>query len=465
MEPIKFFTFKSPIDIPEIGALVASYLSLDDAVACSLVCKAWSENFMSRIWHTVDFDSYNFEDVTHDVISRHGKHIRVVKYLSQCWKAVLLQDPCVKNLISIDVGIKSPELRLYGTDLIRRNRDTITELELDGTDLLTRTDYDCAGALIPSSGGASCLVKLVLRGLSMTQYSFSTLLSICPMLKSVALDECVFFESRGATLFRHPNVEILDASIPQLFEERYPSSSLLVHFPNLRKWETANLGRDMSDKAESIQKDISKCCPGIVSIRFACSTETTIQGVLSVTSQPLEGIEIYSGMITPRVIGGILFHKGTLLRLQAEVYGMEEWNNYDDILDTEDLNALNWMLQLIPMTCSHLQVLSLPLVEMDMDVVERMPWTCMDLKELYIRVQGLDNKESILAVVKRWRLVQKERMKVAAVATSDSTAAIEAGNTAAEIWDPALIESRVMRHLLQFKKLTTLWLGYKTWRV
>ncbi|KAF9169247.1 hypothetical protein BGX21_010747 [Mortierella sp. AD011] len=117
------------------------------------------------------------------------------------------------------------------------------------------------------------------------------------------------------------------------------------------------------------------------------------------------------------------------------------------------------------MTCSRLQVLSLPLVEMDMDIVERMPWTCLDLKELYFRVQGLDNEESILAVVKRWQLVQKERMKVAAVATSDSTAATEAENTAAEIWDPASIESRVMRHVLQFKKLTTLSLGYKTWRV
>ncbi|KAF9353275.1 hypothetical protein BGX26_008966 [Mortierella sp. AD094] len=440
MEPIKSTTVKTPLDISEIRASVAWYLSLGDAVACSLVCKAWSEDFMPRIWYTFDFGIYKFFDVDPDTISQRGKHIRVVSLLTRDWEAALLQDPCVRNLISIDVEILEPEVSSCVTDLVRRNRNTITELQIDGGLYAgTTTVFDCAGALISSSA----------------------------TLSSITTSGCKFLESRGATFFQHLNVESLDASISQVLDaySSHPSTSLLIHFPNLKRWSTSKNKRDLSDAdADSIQKDLSKYCPGVVSIRSIDSSGYIIQNLLSVIFQSLEDIGFIYEMVTPDVVGSILFHKGTLLRFDFVDIDLDERQRDDEIFDMDDSfskSGSGWMLQMIPMTCSRLQVLNFSQHEMDMDVVERMPWMCMELKELHVRVRGLNTKGTILAVMERWRLMQKESKKLA---TSDSTATTEAGNTATETENTASIENRVIRHLLQFKKLTTLWLGYKTWR-
>ncbi|KAG0024288.1 hypothetical protein BGZ80_004528 [Entomortierella chlamydospora] len=84
---------EAALDIPEIRNLVGRFLTVNDAISCVRVCKAWSRDFVSLIWNSIDFNTHtSFEKLDSNVVFKNGNHIRVVKDLgTQPQLDVLLQ--------------------------------------------------------------------------------------------------------------------------------------------------------------------------------------------------------------------------------------------------------------------------------------------------------------------------------------------------------------------------------------
>ncbi|KAF9169246.1 hypothetical protein BGX21_010746 [Mortierella sp. AD011] len=466
MKSVERAITKSPLDFPEIRLIVATYLSRSDAIACSIVCKAWSEDFISNVWHSVDFKVHKmFKSLDPKIIAKYGKHIRVVASLDKTSQLTALQDPSICNLKSISVASLSSEFRLYLTDLIRRNSNTITDLVL--TSLVNpfqpdvRMDFESVDALVPNTPpNKSSLTSVTLKNLRMTRDSLSTLLFVCPALNDISISRCVFLKCRNYDFHQNFHVTKFCASIGQILYPHpgHDTVSLLVHFPNLKVW--ANLDRDSlaETTAKSFRKEMMKYCSDVVAVESYASPSTVVENIFSALTQPLEKIQFSYDTISPGVIKSILFHSSTLLSIEANNSTIKNWD-YDadevfDMADNASESGFGWMIQTIPMTCSRLEVIILPSHKMDMDIVERMPWTCMDLRVLKIRVQGLETKKRIQSVVKRWQHgLQAQRQKIHLDVM-----------TGVKTEEKDSINNKVLRHLLQFKKLTTVWLGYKTWR-
>ncbi|KAF9353276.1 hypothetical protein BGX26_008967 [Mortierella sp. AD094] len=404
MESAKLTTAKSPFDMSEIRSMIATYLSPSDAIACSLVCKAWSEDFISNIWHSVNFMTHTkFKDLDPKIIAKHGKHIRVVVSLDQKSELVALQDSSVCNLRIIGVALPSASVfRLYFVGLIRRNRNTITNLELtaESTDM----DFESVDALVPNMPpNKSSLASVTLKNLRMTRDSLSTLLSACSVLNDISIEGCTSLSSRNSDLQQNLHVTKFCAPIRQILDPHpsRPTASLLVHFPNLKIWDDLSGESNLTDTdAESIQEELTKYCPNVVAVGTYTSPSPAVQKLLSVITQSLEKIQFSYEAISPGVIESILFHKSTLLSVEAYAPAITNWEyDADKVFGVEDSfseSDLSWMFQIVPMTCSRLEVIILPSYEMDMDVVERMPWVCTDLRVLKVRVQGLEPRNLFL---------------------------------------------------------------------
>ncbi|KAF9099855.1 hypothetical protein BGX29_006906 [Mortierella sp. GBA35] len=110
----------------------------------------------------------------------------------------------------------------------------------------------------------------------------------------------------------------------------------------------------------------------------------------------------------------------------------------------QDPSLMQWFY-FLPRLCLNLEVLSIEQLVLDMDAVEKHRWSCEKLKELRARFEGLDMPQDIDGCL---RNVCVRRH------TSDTPLTVP--GTSMET-----ISSRVTHHLLQFRKLKTVWLGTK----
>jgi hypothetical protein len=102
---------------------------------------------------------------------------------------------------------------------------------------------------------------------------------------------------------------------------------------------------------------------------------------------------------------------------------------------------------------------------MDMDDIEKTKWGCHNLEELHIRIQGLDTKEKINRAVQLWKegriVIRKNQVDgdqgESAITRFQLDGIIPPSDES--------IEARVARHLLKFKKLKEVWLGWIIRRV
>jgi len=96
----------------------------------------------------------------------------------------------------------------------------------------------------------------------------------------------------------------------------------------------------------------------------------------------------------------------------------------------------------------------------DIDMTQ---WGChdLDLEELYIVIRGLDTWEKFNRAIQLWREGR--------IAIRKKQANGEQGSALCPQMNYILpgdnsIEARVARHLLKFKKLRVVWLGWTVWR-
>ncbi|KAF9928135.1 hypothetical protein BGZ67_007126 [Mortierella alpina] len=127
---------------------------------------------------------------------------------------------------------------------------------------------------------------------------------------------------------------------------------------------------------------------------------------------------------------------------------------------TAELSNVVWIILSIPRLCPHLESFYFPLHEIDMDDIESDEWECKGLKELRIRIVGLNTAQQIDQAIGFW-LEGRRALRRGDAEKQDRSPML----TDTDPFDLWILGSRVADHLLKFKDLHTVWLGTTVWRV
>ncbi len=195
-----------------------------------------------------------------------------------------------------------------------------------------------------------------------------------------------------------------------------------------------------------------------------------LQGFLS-----LEGIRFSFDKLTPDVVVAMLRHKESLKHLstfppkqltEAQFYDQEQVPPVED-----NIPEATWTTQSLLRECPKLEECWLPESALSMDEIEKVEWRCKGLKDLRIRIQGLDAAESIDRVInmlKTRRCENSQRGARLDIADEEKIGVVnsrlEGGTERApaedeQVYRQLALEERVVRHLIKFEKLKILWLG------
>ncbi|KAF9352106.1 hypothetical protein BGX26_010017 [Mortierella sp. AD094] len=423
----------SPFDIPEIRHLIGRFLSKSDAITCSLVCRAWQQDFTSEVWRHVICTTTRFLQLDPQLVSKHGHRIRVVDDLEESTSPVVLHDSSVKSLKILKMCLpESPSARLGTLDLIRRNNSTLVELaisDFEGIQLFGTYDslglrygyFGFVDVLIPRTYPyVSNITKLSLTSLLMTRESFSFLLSGCPQLNRLELNSCMIQHIDNADVFKNIHVRDLLASVENTRCEG-SSSSILEHFPNLKRWDTYSdadfLGRSIAD---AVRPELMMHCPGVIEASTIECMDANVTTLLTRIFVSLKSIYLEREVINQEILFGLLCHKDSLEYCHVDTAKVFIWIYERDLPpiveqngDGDDMETAgqSHAIYTLAMNCLYLKHLILPLLEMDMDRIEALSWACKGLKELRVGIRGLDTKESIIGVKEAWQKGQTARKR------------------------------------------------------
>ncbi|KAI1310791.1 hypothetical protein EDD11_003668 [Mortierella claussenii] len=287
--------------------------------------------------------------------------------------------------------------------------------------------------------------------------------------------------------FHHLGVQNLLSSIDRVFHpnpKSKHSASLLAHFPNLEVWDTwydhTKMNKTMTSK---FKQEIRTHCP-------------KFRG-LYINRSPKD--------ITPillKTVYGIMLYSSTLKVLQAYCPEDKGWSYHADrvipLAPGRKRPSDAWMMELVLSKCPKVEFLNLPGHEVDLALAEeggQFEWACKDLTELRIRIKGVDTQKLIKSVIDKWgqgvisqshhRIVEMEdkdtqdedkedyhRDNCSSSSSSSSSSSMDAkeekeqddSTRDVQETDRLLVE-RAAKFLLQFEKLTNVWLGYKIWTV
>jgi len=459
---------KNPLELPEIIQRMSRYVATNDAVSCAQVCKAWSDHFISAIWHTIDFDvHYGLVTLDTRVLPKYGHHIREVNNVYELGHIVVLAASEARELKRVSIVMSASQVfYAFCIDILRRVNTTLEHIKiLQPTE--DAVPYFAVDSLFPatSTGATSRLSYIKMEGLTMTRHSLSSLLANCPCLdrlyiRSTTLLSWPTQQGSGVRSYQHTGVTELTAPVEQIFkpDQQHPNApSLFVHFPNLTAWRTLNSGPTdpIEIPIKDIRDEIARYCPWIEMLCLETRAPLGIS-LLGWAFQDLTSIGVLNEHLSLNMVMAILKHKETLNHL----YTTEDGNIYlsETIPEVESnqLGANGCFIQSLPQHCTQLRTLMLPLFEMDMDDIEMMPWECHDLIVLYIRIQGLNTKERIDRSIQLWK-EGRERVNIGQ--DEFPSAALQLHSVIPQ--DDESIEARVARHLVKFKKLREVWLGWK----
>ncbi|KAF9925689.1 hypothetical protein BGZ65_007617, partial [Modicella reniformis] len=259
------FTSISPLEVPELRWRITRFVTLKDAITCARVCKAWKDNFVSVIWHTIDFAVHDLKDMNLKALEKNGHHIRIVKNMIDVEEVLVLLESNASNLRSISLKKTMltllPEFHAYFNDLMRRNNTTIEHIEIPSSGGQFY-NFDCLSPHT-STGMTSKLSSLKFQSLTMTRNAFSSMLKIFPCLTKLNMRDMILSSwsvrgKLGADHYRHHGVTYLTASVNQVFRMDSKSEnphSLLVHFPNLRTWHLLNSSNPLEVKIEELRDE------------------------------------------------------------------------------------------------------------------------------------------------------------------------------------------------------------------
>ncbi|KAF9114068.1 hypothetical protein BGX27_000199 [Mortierella sp. AM989] len=452
---------RNPLDIPLIRTRISHYVTRKDAMACILVNKEWREDFMPSIWHTIDFNfQKQFIGVDRAILAKHGRHIRDIKHIKGIAQIDTIQDSSVARLTSISLAMdSSPRYQAYAYDILRRNITTLKNIQISksysgNSDPL----FLFVDALSPSTGtkSTSVLCHLKLDGISMTRDAFSSLLRMSPALETIDMRNIVLTSNLITDMYQHPNVTHLIASINQVFkvdEQSNNAPSLFAHFPNLTIWSMWSASTsDLDVPVDAIKAEIIKRCPQLKTLSTSLSGSFVVD-ILTHGIDNLKGICFMHKCFTPLLTMGVLLHKDTLERIETHTTSTKFYESEHVHSIDNHFQEYGWTVQTMIHLCAHLKTIRIPLLEMNIEDIEKIGWTCTNLVELRIRIKGLDTAQKIDKVVELWLEGRsKKRQSTQDIAEADCLVNLT-------------LEGRVARHLIKFDKLKEVWLGTRFYRV
>ncbi|KAF9364680.1 hypothetical protein BGX34_000781 [Mortierella sp. NVP85] len=465
----------NPLEIPELIRRISRYVTKNDATACARVCKAWSEHFVSAIWHTIDFDvNINFHQMNTKVLARHGHHIRIVKNMTEHDHIWLLTIANANKLKELAVRMMpSQEFYALFSDLLRRVNTSLKHIDIFQP-YMDAVPYFAVDSLFPttSTGRSSKLSDITIGGLVMTRDALSSLLEHCPLLNKLDIRDTTLlcwptYDSSTAHYFQHTGVKEFTAPVEQIFmmDQNYRNTpSLFVHFPNLELWVAWNSDEHVDISIKVIRDEIARHCPSLKELCLETRPSVGI-GMLTQALKNLTSIYILNDHLSAEMVMAILNHQETLIEVGTFI--AEDRSELEVVPEVEShqLDTSGWIVQSLPRRCTRLKIMDLTSLEMDMDDIEMTDWGCHDLEELSIRVKGLDTKGKIDRAIQLWKegriTIREKQLMDVQMASSSTNPQLESIILAGD----NSIEARVAKHLLKFKKLREVWLGWKVRRV
>ncbi|KAF9935603.1 hypothetical protein BGZ65_003235 [Modicella reniformis] len=456
-------TSTSPLEVPEILRMISRFVSMKDACVCAQVCKAWTNAFVSAIWHTIDFTDHTLYELDAKILAKYGGHIRVVREMGEDTEVlvILLSKASKLRELEIDMGRKQSLAHVY--DVIRRNNTTLENIDITFAD---KNSVFVVDALFPVSGtgATSRLTSFCFQRLTITREAFSSILKHCPSLTKLHLDDVILpslpvGDDSGADCYQHRGVTELTAPVEQVFRvvsESEKVTSLLVHFPNLITWKFSGYS-EVSIK--EIRNEVTRCCPLLKSVWATTPPPLTVK--LLAAFKGLTTIVVLNEQLSAEMVKAILNHQDTLLA--ACTLTDPRFDDYDVVPEVENdqVEASEWIIQAIPRRCGQLEALELPYYEMDVDDIEGEEWICHGLEVLYIRIHGLNTKEKIDRAIQLW-IEGRIAIKKTQMDDKDDESLLSDSQLYAVIPKCAnSIEARVARHLLKFRHLQRVWFGWR----
>ncbi|KAF9280335.1 hypothetical protein BGZ88_012253 [Linnemannia elongata] len=413
-----------PLELSEIRARIAGFLSKKDCLSCMQVSSQWLMDFAGPIWHTLDFDKdESFAKVPPEVVSKYGHLIRNLTKVAKEEHILFLQNPniaCVQQLHFLATMNKLSLVLFH--DLVRYYRKSLTTLLVSGK-LVHATTLDGqleSGVYLSVDAVApSCvLTTLDLREVCMTHRAFSSVLEFCPSLKSLTLINVIFLAFNPLLeRFRHKQLTFLVAARHQVWsngEGLLPGAkSLLVHFPHLQIWQMHISPVESLEELRNLKAELLESCPRLTIVEFPTTEQDRVASYLD------------NG-----------FHG-----LQMVVFGYAALSQNPSAPD-EVANSQK-MIRLIMKSCDHLRILSVEGHQMDVGLLEDERVACMDLEKLRVRFCGLGT--AVLVDDCLGTLSARKRAS--------------AGVVDGPYKGGASIGERVCYQLMQFKKLKRVWLG------
>ncbi|KAG0220517.1 hypothetical protein BGX31_010925 [Mortierella sp. GBA43] len=245
--------------------------------------------------------------------------------------------------------------------------------------------------------------------------------------------------------------------------EMTQSSTKNAHFPRLESWslraDTSATG-STEIPIDEIRDGVIKYCPSLKGLRTGVPASMATELLVNV----FDGLNVLCCLqqeISAEFVMAIFRHRETLRQIYTFLGESDPYTS-DSVPDVvrNPNEAAGWIIQSIPQHCSHLTILKFPSYEMNMDDIEKAPWSCHNLKTLCIRISGLDTKEKIHRAIQLWDKARTSMMD------EEEKEEEEFANTQEDMVllpSDKSIEARVARHLLNFDKLRTVWLGWKIW--
>jgi hypothetical protein len=435
---------KNPLDLPEIRTLVASFLDRKDCFSCMRVSQDWFKDFVGPVWYSIDMAKDDkFVTLSPQVLAKYGHCIRQVLNILTFDHVKALTHPKLDSVTSMSVvNHGNPYHRAIEFDFIRRNNASLTELDFQAWrphhdtphELQNRNENYLEPSILAKS--ESRLTNLSLGCVYFTHEGFTTILRNSPALRKLKLSRVIVVHYNSAfELFKGSSVTSLHASLAEICMPDPGlgwTPSLLHLFPRLEEWHlpcvdrSSNWGDDIA-----FRRELRDCCPRLKTLRFDPVDDTDkLSDLLFNSFRQPESCTFSAKNLSQGMILSLFSHLNTLTTIKIT----------DKYTDDE---TLRW-LYLIPKSCSHLEVLSMQDLVLDMESVEEHEWICKHLRELRVRFKGL---EDIQLIDECLRKVCLQRQHPSPFSALHST------------------PLQVSRHLLQFEKLTTVSLGTKLYRL
>ncbi|KAF9539444.1 hypothetical protein EC957_005403 [Mortierella hygrophila] len=443
----------NPLDLTKIRVRVSSFLGREDHLSCIRVCRDWFQDFAPLVWHTIDFQKHAaaFAKVTPEVLDKYGGFISQTLNISELGHIQALQHVKVNSIAATTIYLLGNGLyRSMLSDLLRRSHGSITSLTFWCSALQSRmfrgdcyyyVDVSDIFAPFPSStdprSNASLgtrLKSLSLTHICLTREGFSSILQYSPLLDELTLERVtVTHHKPGIPLYTGSALRYLSANFAQVWcnDSVDPSEPcLLLHFPLLEKWHLTTLAQLCNRKIDLETLDFSSWCPLLKTITFGSDDTDAMSALLLNSFKDLQSCTLSAKTLAMSTALGLVSHLDSLTTIR--------------ITDEAQEATSMQMLSVIVKLCHNLQVLSFESLVCDVEAVEKIRWGCKDLIELRMRFKGLDKPQDIDGCLRKMCVMRRT-----------------GGIVVTRPMDMGTISVRVVQHLLQFKKLRTVWLGPK----